>query len=57
MKGSQDKVAVVTDGGSGIGHAIAIRLAEDGVRVAINDVGRRIADPLGTPALAEASAG
>jgi glucose 1-dehydrogenase len=40
MKGLQDKVAVVTGGSSGIGQAIAIRLAEEGVHVAINYVGR-----------------
>ena len=40
MKGLQDKVAVVTGGSSGIGQAIAIRLAEEGVNVAVNYVGR-----------------
>ena len=40
MKGLQDKVAVVTGGSSGIGQAIAIRLGEEGVNVAINYVGR-----------------
>src|SRR5213592_3870648 len=40
MKGLQDKVAVVTGGSSGIGQAIAIRLGEEGVDVAINYVGR-----------------
>ncbi len=39
MKGLQDKVAVVTGGSSGIGQAIAIRLGEEGVNVAINYVG------------------
>src|SRR5262249_9854848 len=32
------RVAVVTGGGSGIGEAIAIRLHEDGARVAIVDI-------------------
>src|SRR5437764_6384826 len=40
MKGLQDKVALVTGGSSGIGQAIAIRLGEEGVDVAINYVGR-----------------
>jgi glucose 1-dehydrogenase len=40
MKGMQGKVAVVTGGSSGIGQAIAIRLAEEGVNVAVNYVGR-----------------
>jgi glucose 1-dehydrogenase len=40
MKGLRDKVAVVTGGSSGIGQAIAIRLGEEGVHVAINYVGR-----------------
>jgi glucose 1-dehydrogenase len=39
MKGLQGKVAVVTGGSSGIGQAIAIRLGEEGVNVAINYVG------------------
>ena len=33
------KVAIVTGGSSGIGQAIAIRLAQDGANVAINYVG------------------
>jgi glucose 1-dehydrogenase len=39
MKGLQGKVAIVTGGSSGIGQAIAIRLGEEGVHVAINYVG------------------
>ncbi|HEV8651649.1 MAG TPA: glucose 1-dehydrogenase [Actinomycetes bacterium] len=39
MKGLQDKVAIVTGGSSGIGQAIAIRLGQEGVNVAINYVG------------------
>jgi len=40
MIGLQGKVAVVTGGSSGIGQAIAIRLGQEGVDVAINYVGR-----------------
>jgi glucose 1-dehydrogenase len=40
VKGLQDKVAVVTGGSSGIGQAIAVRLGEEGVNVAVNYVGR-----------------
>ncbi len=40
MRGLQGKVAVVTGGSSGIGQAIAIRLGEEGVDVAINYIGR-----------------
>lgn len=40
MKGLAGKVALVTGGSSGIGQAIAIKLGEEGVDVAINYVGR-----------------
>ena len=40
MRGLRDKIAVVTGGSSGIGQAIAIKLGEEGVHVAINYVGR-----------------
>jgi glucose 1-dehydrogenase len=40
VKGLQGKKALVTGGSSGIGQAIAIRLGEEGVDVAINYVGR-----------------
>lgn len=40
MKGLKGKVALVTGGSSGIGQAIAIRLGQEGVDVAINYVGR-----------------
>jgi glucose 1-dehydrogenase len=39
VKGLRGKTAVVTGGSSGIGQAIAIRLGEEGVDVAINYVG------------------
>ncbi len=39
MKGLQGKTAIVTGGSSGIGQAIAIRLGQEGVNVAVNYVG------------------
>jgi glucose 1-dehydrogenase len=39
VKGLRDKAAIVTGGSSGIGQAIAIRLGQEGVNVAINYVG------------------
>ncbi|MDN5937787.1 MAG: SDR family NAD(P)-dependent oxidoreductase, partial [Salinisphaera sp.] len=40
MKGLTDKAAIVTGGGSGIGRAIARRLAQEGMAVAILDMNR-----------------
>src|SRR5688500_7516734 len=38
MTGMKDKVAIVTGGGSGIGEAIAKRLAQHGVKVVVSDI-------------------
>ena len=38
MRGLQKKCAIVTGGSSGIGKAIALRLAQEGVRVGIFDI-------------------
>ena len=38
MKGLKNKIAIVTGGASGIGRAIALRLAEEGIRTIIFDI-------------------
>jgi NAD(P)-dependent dehydrogenase (short-subunit alcohol dehydrogenase family) len=40
MLNSQDKVAIVTGGASGIGRATALLLASEGVRVVVSDIAR-----------------
>jgi 2-hydroxycyclohexanecarboxyl-CoA dehydrogenase len=43
VRGLEDKVAVVTGAGSGIGRAIALRLADEGMKVAIVDLNAQAA--------------
>jgi NAD(P)-dependent dehydrogenase (short-subunit alcohol dehydrogenase family) len=39
MKELRGKVVVVTGAGAGIGWALALRFADEGMRVAVSDVG------------------
>jgi 2-hydroxycyclohexanecarboxyl-CoA dehydrogenase len=43
VRGLKSRIAVVTGGGSGIGRAIALRLAEEGMSVAILDMNEKAA--------------
>jgi 3-oxoacyl-[acyl-carrier protein] reductase len=53
----KDRIALVTGAGSGIGRAIALRLAEEGARVVVNDVTRDAAQKTVTELGANASRG
>jgi 2-hydroxycyclohexanecarboxyl-CoA dehydrogenase len=55
VRGLADKIAVVTGAGSGIGRAIAVRLAEEGMRVAILDLNPQAA--MATAGLIRSSGG
>jgi NAD(P)-dependent dehydrogenase (short-subunit alcohol dehydrogenase family) len=52
----QDKIAIVTGGGGGIGSAVARRMVSEGAKVAIADIfldsAKAAADPLGDAAIA-----
>jgi 2-hydroxycyclohexanecarboxyl-CoA dehydrogenase len=47
VRGLTDKIAVVTGGGSGIGRAISVRLAQEGMKVAILDMNGQSAQATG----------
>jgi 3-oxoacyl-[acyl-carrier protein] reductase len=53
MRGLEGRTALVTGAGRGIGRAIAVRLAEEGVRVVVNDLDADVAEE----AVASLSAG
>jgi len=44
MRGLKDKVAIVTGAGRGLGRATALRLAQEGVHVLVNDINARDAE-------------
>jgi NAD(P)-dependent dehydrogenase (short-subunit alcohol dehydrogenase family) len=54
MRGLQGKVAVIAGGGTGIGAATAIRLAEEGVSVVVGDINIKAAEDV-TAKIAAAS--
>ena len=53
MKGLRDKIAIVTGGASGIGRAIALRLAEEGTRPVIFDLDAAGAEKVAAEARAD----
>jgi NAD(P)-dependent dehydrogenase (short-subunit alcohol dehydrogenase family) len=52
MRGLRGKVAVIAGGGTGIGAATAVRLAEEGVSVAVGDINIDAAETVATKIIA-----
>ena len=52
MRGLKDRIAVVTGGASGIGRAIALRLADEGCQPAIFDIDEAGAEAVAKEAIA-----
>ena len=55
--GLKNKVAVVTGAGGGIGREIAIALANEGVKIVVNDIGTSLSGEGGSNRPAEETCG
>ena len=52
MKDFKDKVAVITGGASGFGHAVATRAAREGMKLVLADIERSALDAAAAASLA-----